>query len=140
MIDGLMAVENHLGTATGVMFNEFPDRLEDSIILVSAGFACSVQPVAAHLGWLAALLAVLTAYIRAFGGSLGQPQNFCGPMAKPHRMAAITIALVAGSAEFWFHQTTYTLLVALVVICLGAAATCVRRALSIAHILQTQKQ
>ncbi|HEY9792947.1 MAG TPA: hypothetical protein V6D22_21275 [Candidatus Obscuribacterales bacterium] len=138
MIDGLMAVENQLGTATGVMFNEFPDRLEDSIILVCTGFACGVQPLGAHLGWLAALLAVLTAYVRAFGGSLGQPQNFCGPMAKPHRMATTSIAIIVGCTEFWFHQTSYILLLALVVICLGAAATCVRRALSIARLLQAQ--
>ena len=40
------------------------------------------------LGWAAAVLALLTAYIRALSGSLGLPQRFLGPMAKQHRMFA----------------------------------------------------
>jgi hypothetical protein len=42
------------------------------------------------LGWLTALLAVLTAYIRVFGGALGFAQDFRGPMAKQQRMAVFT--------------------------------------------------
>ena len=44
---------------------------------------------------LAALLAAICAYVRLLGGSLGQPQDFSGPMAKPHRMAALTLACLA---------------------------------------------
>ena len=39
------------------------------------------------LGWLGALAAAVTAYIRVLGGTLGLPQDFRGPLAKPHRMA-----------------------------------------------------
>jgi hypothetical protein len=33
------------------------------------------------LGWLAALLACGTAYVRVLGGALGAAQDFCGPQA-----------------------------------------------------------
>ena len=42
------------------------------------------------LGWLGALAAAVTAYIRVLGGSLGLPQDFRGPLAKPHRMVVMT--------------------------------------------------
>ncbi|MEO7504673.1 MAG: hypothetical protein ABIT69_05760 [Sphingomicrobium sp.] len=91
MLDGLVAVEGGRGGPTGAIWNEFPDRIEDSLFLVAAGYAADF----AWLGWLAALLAAVCAYVRLLGGSLGQPQDFGGPMAKPHRMAALTLACLA---------------------------------------------
>jgi len=41
---------------------------------------------------LAAALAILTAYVRVLGVSVGTPQYYLGPMAKQHRMAALTAA------------------------------------------------
>ena len=52
------------------------------------------------LGWFCALLAAICAYVRLLGGTLGQPQDFGGPMAKPHRMAALTIGCLV--ATIWF--------------------------------------
>jgi hypothetical protein len=46
---------------------------------------------AAWLGWMAAAAAVLSAYVRAFGASLGTGQDFCGPLAKPQRMFFLTL-------------------------------------------------
>ena len=46
---------------------------------------------AVELGWFAAALALLTAYLRAFGGSLGQPADFRGPGAKPQRMFWLSV-------------------------------------------------
>ncbi len=91
MLDGLVAVEGGLKTKAGDLFNEAPDRFEDVILLVAAGIACG-QP---QLGWCCATLAVGTAYSRAFGASHGLGQNFCGPCAKPHRMAILTAGLLA---------------------------------------------
>src|SRR5690242_4878056 len=79
MFDGMVAVEGSKGTATGALFNEIPDRIADSLFLIALGYAIAWP----WLGWLCALMAALTAYIRALGGSLGQAQNFRGPMAKP---------------------------------------------------------
>lgn len=87
MIDGLVAIEGGRGGPTGAIWNEFPDRVEDSLFLIAAGYAAGLG----WPGWLAALLAAVCAYVRLLGGTLGQPQDFGGPMAKPHRMAALTI-------------------------------------------------
>jgi phosphatidylglycerophosphate synthase len=77
-------VEGGKQSPVGALYNEFPDRVADSIFLVALGYA-ALYP---WLGWLAALLAAMTAYVRASGGSLGLAQDFRGPMAKPHRMVA----------------------------------------------------
>jgi phosphatidylglycerophosphate synthase len=116
LLDGLLAVEGGRKSATGALFNEFPDRIEDALLLVAAGYG------AAHptLGWAAALLATGTAYVRALGGSIGLSQDFSGPMAKQHRMALLTLAALA--SPLWPVMAW-----ALGAICLGAALTCVRR-------------
>jgi phosphatidylglycerophosphate synthase len=92
MMDGLVA--GNRGSPTGPLFNELPDRLQDSLLLISAGYASGLD----WLGWLAALLAAMTAYVRAVGTSLGQQPDFRGPMAKPHRMAALTLGALASFA------------------------------------------
>ena len=93
MLDGLMAVECKAGSATGSLFNEAPDRGEDALILVGAGYA-SGHP---WLGWLAALLAANTAYIRVFGGSAGLAQDFSGWGSKPRRMFWMTVTCLAAA-------------------------------------------
>ena len=55
--------------------------------------------MASTLGWCAAVLAVLTAYVRVLGGSLGVTQHFIGPMAKQHRMFTLTIATLLSAVE-----------------------------------------
>ncbi len=126
MLDGLMAVEEKGGKApTGVIYNELPDRIADAIILVAAGYACGW----AWLGWLAALLAALTAYVRALGGSLGFDQDFSGPMAKPHRMFAMTVGTVAAACLPGWP----ILALALAIVAAGTAATVVRRTVRLAR-------
>src|SRR6202034_1657443 len=87
LLDGLMAIEEDKKTATGALFNEFPDRVSDTLFLVGAGYASG----SAELGWAAALLGVLTAYVRAMGASLGFGQDYSGPMAKQQRMFVLTV-------------------------------------------------
>jgi len=126
LFDGMVAVEGGKGTATGALYNEVPDRLADSLFLVALGYAIALP----WLGWLAALLAALTAYIRTLGGALGQPQDFRGPMAKPHRMWLLGIALVLAALLPMWRQPI--LLASGVVIAAGAALTCVTRTRAIA--------
>jgi phosphatidylglycerophosphate synthase len=38
LMDGLVAVEGGRKAPTGALFNEFPDRIEDSLLLVAAGY------------------------------------------------------------------------------------------------------
>ncbi len=98
LLDGMVAVEGGLGSKSGDIFNELPDRIADPLLIVPAGYATGLA-WGPELAWIAAVLALLTAYIRALGGLAGLPQGFQGPMAKPHRMAAMTAGLVAGRAD-----------------------------------------
>jgi phosphatidylglycerophosphate synthase len=128
MLDGLIAVEGGRHSPTGALFNEFPDRIEDSLLLVAAGYAAA-QPA---LGWSAALLAMGTAYIRALGGALGHPQDFCGPMAKPHRMAALTLGAILSAVLPAQPVMAWTL----GLIATGTGLTCLRRQLRLARALE----
>lgn len=130
LFDGMLAVEGGKGTADGALFNEVPDRIADSLFLVAAGYALALP----WLGWLCALLAALTAYIRVLGGSLGVAQDFRGPMAKPHRMWLLGIALVVAALVFpWRHVIV---LAALALIAVGSALTCVTRCVAISRRLR----
>lgn len=131
LLDGMVAVEGGRGSPTGALFNEIPDRLEDSVLLVGFGYAAGLPA----LGFTAALLAVLTAYLRAFGASLGLGQDFGGPMAKPQRMAALTVGGVLAFAEALFAFTFYVPLAVLAAIALGTAWTCGRRTRRMARLL-----
>ncbi len=128
LLDGMVAIEGGKQSKVGALYNEFPDRIADSLFLVALGHAAGSD----WLGWLMALLAALTAYIRVTGGSLGLAQDFRGPQAKPHRMAVMTAALLIGAAELYWRGSVYALLGASVVIAAGTALTCVLRTRAIA--------
>ena len=85
MLDGMVAVEGGRKSLYGPVYNELPDRIEDSLLLIAAGAAAGFDGLV--FGMLAALLAAICAYVRLLGGTLGQPQDFVGPQAKPHRMS-----------------------------------------------------
>ena len=86
MLDGLIAVEGGFASRAGEVWNDLPDRIADPLVLIGAGLAVRRLPGGVPLGWLAALLALLTAYVRMLGGALRLPQSFAGPMAKPQRL------------------------------------------------------
>lgn len=119
LFDGMVAVEGGRGGPTGVLFNEIPDRFEDSFILIGFGYGARLP----ELGFAAALLAVLTAYLRAMGASLGQGQDFSGPMAKPQRMAAVTVGAVLAFVEVLAVGSLWMPGAVLCVVVLGAAWT-----------------
>lgn len=139
LFDGMVAIEGGRRTPSGPIFNEVPDRISDSLVLIAMGYGISHVPWAVDLAWAAALTAMATAYVRALGASLGCDGCFHGPMAKQQRMAiAILLALigvVVPGASF------YPLLIwgGLAVITVGAAATTLRRLLIIARHLRQQE-
>jgi phosphatidylglycerophosphate synthase len=94
MFDGMVAIETGRTSAVGELYNEVPDRVSDTAVLVGAGYAAGGCPV---LGYVAALLAVFIAYVRAQGRVAGASQEYCGPMAKPQRMAVVTVAALAAA-------------------------------------------
>jgi phosphatidylglycerophosphate synthase len=135
LFDGMLAVEAKKGTSpVGGVYNELPDRFADALFIVTLGYAVSNS----WLGWSGALLAVLTAYIRALGTSLGAPQDFRGPMAKPHRMATLTLACLVGAVESGVRHTHYALLAAAWVIMLGSFLTCITRTWALARALRAK--
>jgi phosphatidylglycerophosphate synthase len=100
MLDGMVAVEQQRGTATGLFWNELPDRLSDVALFVGAGYSLGGSPIA---GWLVACLALLVTYVRALGVLAGAPADFRGPFAKQQRMFSIAIlaAVLAFAPVSW---------------------------------------
>jgi phosphatidylglycerophosphate synthase len=138
MLDGLLAVEGRLGSPAGEIWNDLPDRIADPLILVGAGLGVRSLPGGLTLGWLAALLALLTAYVRVLGGSVGLPQSFAGPMAKPHRMFTITVGCVGSAVESALERPPRILHLALALVVAGSAATAVRRTIRIVRQLASR--
>ena len=142
LLDGMLAIECGKKSVTGGIYNEAPDRLADVLLLVTAGqTAGPLWGTSLPLGWLAAVLAMGTAYVRALGGTLTGTQNFMGPMAKQHRMFVLTLACLVAAlfraerpdmikAEDHLWPTVMHLIV------LGSAWTCVRRLREIVRLLK----
>lgn len=132
LIDGMVAVEGGKGTPVGALYNELPDRIADSLFLIGAGYGVGLP----ELGWFAALVAALTAYIRVLGGSLGLKQDFRGPQAKPQRMFVLTLGCLAVAWEGVQYGSGHTLSAALWIIAAGSVWTAVARIRAIAAGLQ----
>lgn len=129
LLDGMVAVEHGKGGSAGPIWNELPDRIADALFLVGAGYCAAAQGMAfsAALGWAAAVLAVLTAYVRELGRGLGFPADFSGPMAKPHRMATLTITCLVAAFEPMWGWRGEALMVGLFAIVAGSIWTVARR-------------
>lgn len=123
LLDGMVAVEAGKSAADGAFWNEAPDRVSDVLIFVGLGMGLG-QPA---LGWAAAAAALTTAYIRELGRATTGENDFCGPMAKPQRMALITLAVVIAILQPLWGGSFEILLIALWVVALGALATALRR-------------
>jgi phosphatidylglycerophosphate synthase len=126
------------------LYNEVPDRLSDSAVLIGVGYAAGGGPA---LGYVAALLAVLTAYVRALGRGAGRPQDFRGPMAKQQRMFLVTLlgfwmaAVPTGWAAWRLDPQGLSMGVpamVLAVVALGCVVTCWRRLATLAASLRSE--
>ena len=127
LLDGMVAVEGGHRTPYGDLYNDIPDRFSDIAIFLGAGYGIAHLPYGAVLGWVAALTAVLTAYVRLLGGAIGVTQFFRGPMAKQHRMATLTAACIVSIFEPLWHRDGLTLTFALALISLGSILGFIRR-------------
>ena len=137
LFDGMVAIEGGKKTYSGELFNDMPDRISDALLLISAGYAISIVSWGGTLGWCAALLAVITAYVRTLAASLGAPVNFQGPMAKQHRMALLTAACLITAVENSLAGQSYALLAAMIIMILGCFITLYRRTLSAYRFLES---
>jgi phosphatidylglycerophosphate synthase len=118
LLDGMVAVEGGRGSPVGALYNEVPDRIADTLLIVAWGYAVGLG----WLGWATALAAVLTAYIRVLGGALGQPQ----------RMALLTGVCVLAMLEAWLRDSSIALGVGLWICFIGSMWTCAARLQAIA--------
>ncbi len=141
MLDGMVAIDSGRTSSLGEVFNELPDRVSDVATLVGAGYALGGSPT---LGFVAAMLALLVAYVRSVGVNAGAGQQFGGPMAKQQRMAVVAAAsLVAAFLPTlpletdWLPSRPGTMAIALVVVVAGTALTAVLRLRRIVTSLQS---
>jgi phosphatidylglycerophosphate synthase len=140
MLDGMVAIASSRTSKAGELYNEVPDRISDAAVFIGAGFAWGGNVT---LGYIATILAIFTAYVRAAGKTAGAPNEFCGPMAKQHRMLVITLICVyaAITPRSW-QVITFTnsqiglMTLGLVVIVTGCVITVIRRVGRIAHALK----
>ncbi len=138
LLDGMVAIEGGIESPLGELFNEVPDRVSDTAILVAAGYAAGSDP---RLGFAAAIVALFVAYVRAMGASVGVGQQFLGLMAKQQRMAILTATgLLHGLLPVvWtcFGQDRCGLMVpALALIIAGGVGTSARRLMRIALLMK----
>lgn len=125
LFDGMVAVARKIASPRGELFNEVPDRVSDAMILVGLGYAATSQP---ELGYVAALCAVLVAYIRALVKSIGGGNDFRGPMAKSQRMALVTaLGVYLAVAPMAWRLPWGEARAALALLIAGCAVTAVRR-------------
>jgi len=129
LLDGLVAVEHGRAGPAGPIWNELPDRIADVLLLAGAGYGVQSAGIeaGAAVGWIAAVLAVLTAYVRELGRGLGQPADFSGPMAKQQRMATLTAFCGVSALEPLWRGHGPVLLCGLAVIAAGSLVTVIRR-------------
>jgi len=140
MLDGMVAIASGRTSKTGELYNEVPDRISDAAVFIGAGFAWGGNVT---LGYIATILAIFTAYVRAAGKIAGAPNEFCGPMAKQHRMLVITlICLYSAIAPRSWQMITFNdrqiglVTLGLLVIVVGCVITVIRRVSRIAHALK----
>lgn len=135
LFDGMVAIEAGRGSPDGGFWNEFPDRVSDMLILMGVAL-CVDDPT---LGWAATAFAFLTAYVRELGVNSGVGADFSGPMAKPHRMALITVATIISIADPLWQGTGQVLRLALWIVIVGAVVTTLRRAVRIVGSLRSSR-
>lgn len=130
-LDGLVAVEFGKASRTGMLYNEAPDRISDTALLIGTGYAQGGSP---ELGFLAACIALFVSYVRILGRVAGASSDFAGPMNKGGRMLTLMAAsLYMGLAPASWHVTWGPgrawgiAAAALVLVALGGFYTAARR-------------
>ena len=131
LLDGMVAIEYNKKSLVGGLYNEVPDRISDTLIILGTGLLVAKYKFGMDLAYFAIILSAFTAYIRTLGASLNSPHFFSGPMAKQHRMALITISCLIG---IWYLPIFYF---ALIIMNVGLLITCARRLYKISVFLNS---
>ena len=135
LFDGMVAVKCNIASRCGELYNEVPDRISDAAVFVGLGYAAGGDIAA---GYVAALVAVFVAYVRAMAKSIGAPNDFSGPMAKPQRMAIVTaVAFYMAISPSAWRLPVGEVNIALVLVIAGGILTAARRLVRAARSLET---
>ena len=131
LFDGMVAIEGGKKSANGDLYNDMPDRFADALFIIPVGYVAGGFGI--ELGWMAALLAVMTAYFRWIGAYKTHQHFFNGPMAKQHRMALLTLAFVAATCTIHAGYDRMVCLIALIIMNVGLVATLIHRLYLMSH-------
>lgn len=132
LFDGMVAIEAGRKTMDGPAWNEFLDRVADVLILVGVGLAVGSP----SLGWAAAVFALATAYVRELGKGIDGHVDFNGPMAKPQRMAVVTVVSLLSAFDGLWGGQDQLLEWGLWLVALGSLVTAARRTIALLWRLQ----
>lgn len=131
LFDGMVAIEGGKKSQNGDLYNDIPDRFSDALLIIPAGYFAGGLGV--ELGWMAALLAVMTAYFRWIGAFKTQNHFFNGPMAKQHRMALLTIAAILGLCTLQLNYYRQLFMITLIIMNIGLIITLLNRLYHMSH-------
>lgn len=131
LLDGMVAVEHAQASANGELYNDVPDRFADLFIILGVSLSVFDKKIlgvnVSDLAWASIAMAIMTAYVRVLGKSLGTKSYFIGPMAKQHRMFLLTMVLII---EFFMSSSEYSgsaIMISLIMILIGSIYTTFRR-------------
>lgn len=130
LLDGMIAIEFNKKSIYGNLFNDIPDRFADVFIIIGAGLFAQFNEKSflndhvMTLAWINSILAVLTAYVRVLGVTVGTPMFFSGIMAKPQRMAILTVTSLLALIP---QQNIPFITIALFLMIIGQSLTVITR-------------
>lgn len=133
LLDGMVAIEYKKKSNLGDIYNDLPDRFADIFIILGLTLSVANMPYAIQIGGLAVIFAVMTAYIRVLGRSLGTQSYFIGPLAKQHRMFVCTLCAVLQYLFYLLNIDFPVIYYGLYVIAIGSLITCFTRLFKIVH-------
>jgi phosphatidylglycerophosphate synthase len=137
MLDGMVAVAANKASRRGEILNDLPDRISDVAIFVGVAHSGLMNPL---VGYWAAILAVLNAYVGLFGQALGVQREFGGMMSKPWRMVALGIGAWMTFARPSISIQRFSILdLTCLIIIAGCIETIVVRLKRISAALQDQR-
>ena len=104
MLDGMVALASGKASWRGEILNDLPDRISDVVIFAGVAHSGWMHPL---LGYWAAILALLTAYVGTLGQAVGARREFVGVMSKPWRMVMLHIGAWTTFACAWSNNDIY---------------------------------
>jgi phosphatidylglycerophosphate synthase len=103
MLDGMVALASGKASWRGEILNDLPDRVSDVLIFAGVAHSGWMNP---FVGYWAAILALLTAYVGMFGQAVGVQREFSGVMSKPWRMVTLHLGAWLTLGYVWWHWGT----------------------------------